>query len=176
MILHLKFDLKFIKNSLEIDSPQCVFTGSLKLPHTLVYHLRLKTIQQFARAEGFSAAVAAQVGLARRLSLRTNYQLKWSVYRDWCRKESHSISRPSLPKVADFLFRLCRSKGLSVSSILGYRSMLAAVFRTATSSISSDPVLQDLIQSFKVEAPPRPVRPPAWDLSPGVALPYLSSL
>ena len=37
----------------------------------------LETIQQFARA-GFSAAVAAQVGLTRRPSSRTSYQLKWS--------------------------------------------------------------------------------------------------
>ena len=47
LILHLKFNLKFIKNSLETDSLQCAITGSLKLPHTLVYHLRLKTIPQF---------------------------------------------------------------------------------------------------------------------------------
>ena len=43
--------------------------------------------------------------------------------------------------------------------------MLAAVLRSVVPSISSDPVLQDLIRSFKVEAPPRPVRPPAWDIS-----------
>ena len=44
--------------------------------------------------------------------------------------------------------------------------MLAAVFLSTIPSISSDPVLRDLIRSFnKVEAPPRPVRPPAWDLS-----------
>ena len=47
LILHLKFNLKSIKNSLETDSLQCAITGSLKLPHTLVYHLRLKTIPQF---------------------------------------------------------------------------------------------------------------------------------
>ena len=47
LILHLKFNLKSIKNSLETDSFQCAITGSLKLPHTLVYHLRLKTIPQF---------------------------------------------------------------------------------------------------------------------------------
>ena len=107
----------------------------------------------------------SQVGLTRCHSSWTNYQLKWSVYRDWCQKEGHSISRPSLLKVADFLFWLRRSKGLSHSSILGFRSMLAAVFRSALPSISSNPILGDLIRSFKVEAPPRLVLPPAWDLS-----------
>ena len=141
----------------------------------------LETIQRFARAEGFSSRVAAQVGLAHCPSSRTNYQLKWSVYKNWCRKEGHSISRPSLPKIADFLFWLRRLKGLSISSadflfwlrrlkglsissLLGYRSMLAAVFPTVLLSISSDSVLRDL-HSFKVEAPPRLVCPTAWDLS-----------
>ena len=32
LILHLKFNLKSIKNSLETDSLQCAITGSLKLP------------------------------------------------------------------------------------------------------------------------------------------------
>ena len=129
----------------------------------------VETIQRVARAAGFSASVAAQVGLARRPSLRTNFQLKWSVCRDWCRREGHSISRPSLPKVADFLFWLRRSKGLSVSSILGYRSMLSAVFRSTLPSISSDPVLRDLIRSFKVEAPSS-----GLGFVASVTLPYIS--
>ena len=133
----------------------------------------VETIQRFARAAGLSASVAAQVGLARRPSSHTNYQLKWSVYRDWCRSEYHSFSRPSLPKVADFLLWLRRLKGLLVSSILGYRSMLSAVFCYALPSISSDPVLRDLIWSFKVEAPPWLLHPPAWDLS--LVLRYLTS-
>ena len=125
----------------------------------------VETLQRFARAEGFSSRVAVQVGLARRPSSRTEYQLKWSVYRDWCRSEGHIVSRPSLPMIADFLFWLSRSRGLSVSSLLGYRSMLAAVFRFRLPTLSLDPVLRDLIRSFKVDTPPRPVRPPAWDLS-----------
>ena len=47
LILHLKFNLKSNKDSLETESLQYAITGSLKLPHTLVYHLRLKTIPQF---------------------------------------------------------------------------------------------------------------------------------
>ena len=124
----------------------------------------LETLQRFARAEGFSACVAAQVGFVRRCSSWMNYQIKWSIYSRWCRSEGHTISRPSLPKVADFLFWLRRSKNLSVSSILGYHSMLSAVVRFKLPGISSDPVLRDLIHSFKMKAPPCPVRPPAWVL------------
>ena len=45
----------------------------------------VETIQRFARSAGFSSAVAAQVGLSRRRSSRTNQQLKWWVYSAWCR-------------------------------------------------------------------------------------------
>ena len=60
-----------------------------------------------------------------------------------------------------------------MSSILGYLSMLAAVFRFKLLDISSAPVLKDLIRSFKVEAPLRPIRPPSWDLH--MVLQYLNS-
>ena len=90
----------------------------------------LETIKQFTRAGGFSRRVAQQVSLARRPSSRAGYQSKWLIFRQWCRSEGHSISRPSLPKIADFLFYLRRSRRLSVSAIMGYRSMLSAVFKS----------------------------------------------
>ena len=121
----------------------------------------LETLRRFTRAAGFSSGVASQVGLARRSSSRTNYQLKWSTYRSWCRATGHSISRPSFSKVADFLLWLRRRKGLSVSSVMGYRSMLSAVFRFQLPGLSSHPVLRDLLRSFCLEAPSHPLRPPA---------------
>ena len=66
----------------------------------------LETIKRFTRAGGFSRRVAQQVSLARRPSSRAGYQSKWLVFRQWCRSEGHSISCPSLPKIADFLFWL----------------------------------------------------------------------
>ena len=108
--------------------------------------------------------MAKESSLACRSSSRAGYQAKWSIYRPWCCSEGHSISRPSLPKVADFLFWLRRTKKLSVSAVLGYRSMLSAVFRYQLPEISTSPVIQDLLRSFKVEAPCCAVRPPSWDL------------
>ena len=120
----------------------------------------LETIQRFTRAAGFSSVVAAQASLS-----RSNYQLKWSVYRSWCRSQGHSISRPSLSKVVDFLWWLRSVRGLSVSSIKGYGSMLSAVFRFHLPALSAHPVLRDLLHSFRVSAPSSPMRPPSWDLS-----------
>ena len=88
----------------------------------------LETLQRFARSQGFSSLVAKLIAFARRPSSRAGYQAKWSVYRHWCHSEGHSVSQPTLPKVADFLFWLRRSRKLSVSAILGYRSMLVVVF------------------------------------------------
>ena len=121
----------------------------------------METIQRFARSQGFSSHVAKQASLARQSSFRTGYQVKWAVYRQWCRSEGHSISRPSLPKVADFLFWLRRSRKLSVSAVMGYRSMLFAVFGFQLTELSSSSLIHDLLCSFKVEAPCRAVRPPS---------------
>ena len=77
----------------------------------------------------------------------------------------HSISRPKLPKIADFLLWLHRVRKLSVSAIMGYRSMLSAVFRFKLPEISTSPVLQDLLRSFQVEAPSHSIQPPSWDLN-----------
>ena len=134
----------------------------------------LETLQRSTRAAGFSSGVASQVGLARRASSRTNYQLKWLTFRSWCCKKGHSISCPSVSKVADFLLWLHRCRGLSVSSIMGYRSILSAVFRFQLPELSSHPELRDLLRSFRLAAPCRPLRPPAWDLA--AVLTYLNSV
>ena len=125
----------------------------------------LVTIKRFTRTGGFSRRVAQQVSLARRPSSRAGYQSKWLVFRHWCRSEGHSISHPSLPKIADFLFWLRRYRRLSVSSVMGYRSMLSAVFKSVLPEISISPVLHVLLRSFQAEAPIREVRPPSWDLN-----------
>ena len=116
----------------------------------------LATLQRFTRAAGFSA-VAEQSSLVRRPSSRAVYQVRWSIYR--------SVSRPTLAKVADFLYWLRCTRGLSVSSLRGYRSVLSAVFRFHLPSLSSDPVIRDLLRSFRLSLAERVLRPPAWDLS-----------
>ena len=60
-----------------------------------------------------------------------------------------------------------------MSAVLGYSSMLSAVFRFQLPEISSSPVIHDLLRSFKVEAPCHAVRPPSWDLE--AVLRYLRS-
>ena len=147
------------QGSVEPASLSSTTSGSVKASSSC-----METIQRFVKSCGFSRHVAKQTALARKPSSRAGYQSKWLVYRRWCTSEGHSISRPSLPKIADFLFWLRRSKKLSVSAVMGYRSMLSAVFRSVLPEISTSAVLHDLLRSFRVEAPIRSVTPPAWNL------------
>ena len=133
----------------------------------------LERLRRFTRAAGFSSAVAEQSSLACRPSSGAAYQLRWSVYRSWCHSHGDTVSCPLLAKVADFLTWLRSSRHLGVSSIRGYRLMMSAVFRFHLPSLSSNPVLRDLLRSFKLSAAERILRPPAWDLAK--VLRYLNS-
>ena len=122
-------------------------------------------LERSARSFSFSSAVARQLARCRRVSTRVNYQAKWAVYRAWCRRHGHSVSRPSVPKIASFLLYLRCSLSLSFSSIASYRSMLSGVFRFVLPELSSHFVLRDLLRSFRLERPVSSSRVPPWDLS-----------
>ena len=108
--------------------------------------------------------MARQLAHCRRASTRVNYQAKWTVFRAWCRRHGHSVSRPSIPKIASFLLYLRRSLSLSYSSIVSYCSMLSGVFCFVLPDLSSHFVLRDL-RSFCLERPISSFRVPPWDLS-----------
>ena len=124
----------------------------------------VENIRRSARAAGLSSAVAEQLAYCRRKSTRGIYQARWSTYRAWCRVKGHSVSRPSVSKVADFLLYLRRKKGLSYSAIAGYRSTLSAAFRYVLPELSDSSILRDLLKSFKIEKPVKPSRAPPWNL------------
>ena len=123
----------------------------------------MATIKRFAIQAGFSPALAGQLIFSRRLSTRLNYQARWGTYRKWCKDFCHRSSSPSIAKIADFLTYMFKSKGAALSTIKGYRAMLAAVFKFPLPEISTSPILKDLIRSFEISAP-RPIFPPPWEL------------
>ena len=96
--------------------------------------------------------------------MHLSYQAKWITYRGWCHWKGHSVSRPSISKVADFFLYLRRSLHLSCSSIASDHSMLSSVFLFVLPSISSHPVLHDLLRSFRIDRPLPSSRVPPWDL------------
>ena len=125
----------------------------------------LSYIERSARTFGFSSAEARQLARCQRSSTRVNYQAKWSVYRAWCSRHGHSVSRPTVQKIAFFLFCLRRLLSLSYSSIASYHSMLCGVFRFVLPELSSHFVLRYLLRSFRLGHPLPASHVPPWDLS-----------
>ena len=121
-------------------------------------------LRRSARQAGFSNAVASQLTHCCRRSTRVNYQAKWVVYRSWCHRQGHSVSRPTVAKVADFLMFFRSTLSLSYSSIASYRSMLSGVFRFILPELSSHFVLHELLRSFRLERSLPSSRLPPWDL------------
>ena len=119
--------------------------------------------QRSARHFGFSAGVARQLAFSRGPSTRLNYQSKLSTCRAWCHSHGRSVSRPTVPKIANFLLYLRCSLHLSYCTMASYRSMLSAAFRFLLPELSSHPVLHDLLRSFRVERPQSSSRFPPWD-------------
>ena len=71
------------------------------------------------------------------------------------------------------MYYLRCTRGLGVSSLRCYRSVLSAVFRFHLPSLSSDQVLRILLRSFQLSSEERVLRPHTWDLS--MVLTYLVS-
>ena len=121
------------------------------------------TVQRFARHLGLSCGVANQLSLSRRQSSHLLCQHRWECCRAWCTSRGHSVSSPTVAKIADFLLFLRSGKHLSISAIKGYRSTHVSVFKYCVPELLDSFVLRDLIRSFEVECP-CPVGPPSWDL------------
>ena len=121
----------------------------------------LSYIEHCARAFGFSASVARQLARCQRRSIRLNYQAKWAVFRSWCHRHGHSVSRPTVPKITSFLLSLQRSLSLSHSSIASYAEW---GFSLLLPELSSHFVLRDLLRSFRLKRSLSYSRVPPWDL------------
>ena len=57
--------------------------------------------------------------------------------------------------IVDFLVRLCRDKGLSVSAVKGYRSALNSVFALKVMDLAESRPISMLIRSFRSLSDPR---------------------
>ena len=115
----------------------------------------VETLQQFVRASGFSRSVAHRLGQARRALSVASYPSKWIMYRRWCVDKGHSVSNPSVAKVADYIVWLWEAQGLSLSSVKAHCSMLSTVFCFKLPELGKHRVLRDLLRSFSIERPRR---------------------
>ena len=133
----------------------------------------METVERFLRFEGFSSRVARFLARDKRPSTSRNYQLKWARYQKWCREHGHTLSNPTVQKVADFLVYLRQVCQLSASAVKGYKAMLNGVFAIRGLNISGHPVLRNIVRACSSQ-PRRPGTSitPAWNLD--VVLRFLS--
>lgn len=124
---------------------------------------RLQTVERLLRKRGFSKEVASAIARPRRKSSDAVYQARWNQFRTWCNRHGVSSSKTSLNQIAKFLLSLFKEKGLSLSTIKGYRSMLASVFKHRGLDISNNQDLTDLLKSFNTSKTKVP-KQIAWNL------------
>ena len=142
-----------------------VTSASLPSVSPQPFQAKASCLETLQRAAGFSKGVALQLTRARRRSSQLAYQAMWGVYRSWCAAKQHTVSNPSIPKIAEFLLWLWRVKKFALPTIKAYRSMLSSVFYFQGIGIGSNSTLRSLIRSFSLERPKGPPSPPSWDLS-----------
>ncbi|KAG1135029.1 hypothetical protein G6F37_013169 [Rhizopus arrhizus] len=99
--------------------------------HTIEQDLeldRLAIIQQYQNSQELSTRVVEYIREANRSSTRKNYDQAWSKWTQWCRNKSpvYSPIEYSPEHLVDYLVD-CQQ--LSYSTLNGYRSAIASVFR-----------------------------------------------
>ncbi len=127
---------------------------------------RVAVIRKSLLSRGFSEGVTDLVVRSTRQSTGSIYNSKWRIYVDWC--SERSLDPLSLPvrDLAEFFLSLFREKSLAVSTIKGYRSAIAGVFRSSkVPDLSSDPDISRLFAGFSIERPVVRKLVPAWNLS-----------
>ena len=119
----------------------------------------LETIQRFAQVRGFSKHVAKQSALARRASSRVGYQARWSIYHHGVIRTATLCLDLRCLKLLIFCFGSASPRSLQCLRFLGIGQCYRLCF---VRYCLRSPLLR--LRSFKVEAPCRTIRPPAWDL------------
>ena len=114
----------------------------------------------------FSQNVADFVSISRRTSTQKVCDAKWTIFSNWCHtKKVNPISAP-ITVIADFLIFLFLEKKCQISTIKGYRAMISNTLKFKTGNrIGSNPVLSELMRSFKLQRPVQRSLTPKWDLS-----------
>ncbi|XP_038074932.1 uncharacterized protein LOC119742822 [Patiria miniata] len=125
----------------------------------------LAIVEQSLRTAGLSANAATIAAQSRRASTRQSYNSRLRHYYKWCRDKSIDPSTASVGQISDFLMERF-TQGLSVSTVRGYRSAIAAVHTGFSdgSTVSNSILLKHLHRGMFVSRPPQQRLVPSWDL------------
>ncbi|MPC58186.1 hypothetical protein E2C01_052181 [Portunus trituberculatus] len=135
---------------------------------------RVGTVKRYVKYRDFSSKVEEFLVHDKRPSTSLNYQHKWKRYRKWFKDNRHTISNPTVQKVAHFLVFLPQDCHLSTSVIKGYKAMLNSVLAIQGLDLNNDQVLRLIIRACSSQ-PQRPSRNllPSWNLD--VVLRFLTT-
>ncbi|XP_045130668.1 uncharacterized protein LOC123515846 [Portunus trituberculatus] len=125
---------------------------------------RVETVKRILRHRGYSSRVTEFLAKSKRPSTIMNYQYKWKRFREWCKREGHTVSNPTSQKIADFLVFLRQDCRMSVTAIKGYKAMLNGVFALKGFDLSTDPVLREVIKTCSRQVQRPPCRAPSWNV------------
>ena len=126
----------------------------------------LDAVKQSLRSAGLSADAASLAAQGRRLSTRRTYDSRLRHYHRWCEEHTYDPCTTPLAVVGDFFMYLFH-KDLTISTIRGYRSAIAAVHKGFAdgSTVSNNASLAQLLRGMYVERPPSRKLVPSWDLA-----------
>ena len=113
----------------------------------------------------FSDEAVEAIAEARRPSTLEVYEGKWRVFAAWCSEEALTPTELSPPQLANFILWLFNVKGYAISTIKGYRSMIATTYRhLGRPDPGKDNDLYDLIASLERRRPVVRSLVPRWNL------------
>ena len=126
---------------------------------------RLVAVRNNLTQRGFSEKAAKHISRSVRESTNIVYDAKWTIFSNWCSGRKVNPFQVTVQQLADFLVFLFEVKGLSPSTIKGYRS---AISRTLVVSggpdFGSNEFISLLVRNFSLEKPRQKILVPQWDL------------
>jgi len=126
---------------------------------------RLETVQQSLRKRGFSERVSSSVARARRTSTERVYQAHWRCWVDWAERRQVDPGDPPIPQLCEFLMYLIHEKKFTQGTVKSYRSAICTTIRQSGGpDLSVNPILRELVNSLKINAPKAAIKVPQWDV------------
>ena len=110
---------------------------------------------------GFTAEVAAP----QRLSTRSIYTSKWTVFQRWCTEKQVDFRNPSVGDICNFFWYLFNDLNRCPSTIEGYRTAIADTLGNTKQNMSTNPEIARLIANFHRNKPKSSRSIPKWNLS-----------
>ena len=127
--------------------------------------LRLVSRSSALQEHGFTAEVAERIATPQRLSTRSIYTPRWTVFQCWCTKKQVDFRSPSIGDICNYFWYLFNDLNRCPSTIEGYRTAIADTLGNTKQNISTNTEIARLIASFHRDKPKSSRSIPKWNLS-----------